>query len=119
MHHELLVQHGGLPGVRDERALESALNRARDTFADEPDADLALLGAAYGFGLARNHPFNDGNEPIAFIVMYTFLALNGLEIEAAETAVVGLATDVASGECSEEKLAEWIRGNSVPFTLDG
>ena len=115
MHHELLTQHGGLPGVRDETALESALNRARDKWAYDATADLALLGAAYGYALAKNHCYNDGNKRIAFVVMYTFLGLNGLEIDAPEPAVVQLMVDVASGACSESELADWIRGNVVPF----
>ena len=115
MHHELVTQHGGLPGVRDETALESALNRARDKWAYDRSADVALLGAAYGYALAKNHGYNDGNKRIAFAVMYTFLGLNGLEIDAPEPAVVQLMVDVASGACSESELADWIRGNVVPF----
>ena len=115
MHHELLTQHGGLPGVRDETALESALARPRDTWSYDPDADLALLGAAYGYALAKNHGYSDGNKRIAFAVMYTFLGLNGLEVDAPEPAVVQLMVDVASGACSEIELADWIRGNVVPF----
>lgn len=115
MHHELLAQHGGLPGIRDESALESALARPRDKWSYEPNADVALLGAAYGFGLARNHAFNDGNKRIAFIVMYTFLALNGLEIDAPEQAVVSLVVELASGERSELQLADWIREHTIPF----
>lgn len=115
MHHEMLTQHGGLPGVRDETALESALNRARDKWAYDPTADLALLGAAYGYALAKTHGYNDGNKRIAFAVMYTFLGLNGLEIDAPEPAVVQLMVDVASGEFSEERLAEWQRANVIPY----
>ena len=117
MHHELLSQHGGLPGVRDETALESALARPRDKWSYEPDADLALLAAAYGYGLAKNHGYSDGNKRIAFAVVYTFLGLNGMEIDAPEQSVVRLMVDVASGESSESYLAEWIRKNVVPFEL--
>lgn len=117
MHHELLKQHGGLPGVRDDSALESALARPRDKWSYEPDADLALLAAAYGYGLAKNHGYSDGNKRIAFIVMYTFLGLNGVEIDASEPAVVQLMVDVASGDCSEDQLAEWIRKHVIPFAL--
>ncbi len=117
MHHELLTQHGGLAGVRDETALESALARPRDKWGYDHEADLALLGAAYGFGLAKNHGYNDGNKRIAFAVMYTFLGINGLEIEAPEPAVVQLMLDVASGSLSEATLAEWLRKNTVPLVL--
>lgn len=118
MQHELLTQHGGLQGVRDENALESALARPRDKWAYEPDADLPTLAAAYGFGLARNHPFNDGNKRISFAAMYTFLGLNGLEIEAPEPAVVHVMIDVASGTCSEVQLAVWLREHTVTLNDD-
>lgn len=118
MQHELLAQHGGLQGVRDENALESELARPRDKWAYEPDADLPTLAAAYGFGLARNHAFNDGNKRIAFAAMYTFLGLNGLEIEAPEPAVVHLMIEVASGASSEIQLAAWLREHAVPFNDD-
>jgi death-on-curing protein len=116
MQHELLAQHGGLHGVRDENALESALGRPRDKWAYEPDADLATLAAAYGFGLAKNHAYNDGNKRIAFVAMYTFLGLNDLEIEAPEPAVVQLMVSVASGTTSESELATWLREHTIPFT---
>ena len=116
--HELLTQHGGLQGVRDENALELALARPRDKWAYEPDADLPTLAAAYGFGLARNHAFNDGNKRIAFAAMYTFLGLNGLEIEAPEPAVVHVMINVASGTCSEVQLAVWLREHTVTFNDD-
>lgn len=117
MHHELLSQHGGLPGVRDNSALESALARPRQKWSYDPNADLALLAAAYGYGLAKNHGYNDGNKRIAFAVMYTFLGLNGLEIDAPEPSVVRLMLDVASGTCPEAQLVEWIRDNVVPFEM--
>ena len=116
--HELLTQHGGLQGVRDENALELALARPRDKWAYEPDADLPTLAAAYGFGLARNHAFNDGNKRIAFAAMYTFLGLHGLEIEAPEPAVVHVMINVASGTCSEIQLAVWLREHTVTFNDD-
>ncbi|MEO8623460.1 MAG: type II toxin-antitoxin system death-on-curing family toxin [bacterium] len=118
MQHELLSQHGGLRGVRDENALESALGRARDKWTYDPDADLAAIAAAYGFGLAKNHAYNDGNKRIAFVAMYTFLGLNDLEIEAPEPAVVQLMVDVASGTTSESELAAWLRGHVVPLKYE-
>ena len=118
MQHELLIQHGGLRGVRDENALESAPARPCDKWAYGPDADLPILAAAYGFGLARNHAFNDGNKRIAFAAMYTFLGLNGMEIEAPEPAVVHVMIDVASGTCSEVQLAVWLREHTVTFNDD-
>ena len=69
-------EHGGLSGVRDDDALEAALARARQQWTYEPTSDLASLAAAYAFGLARAHPFSDGNKRTAFITMMTFLGLN-------------------------------------------
>ena len=75
----------------------------------ESTADLAALAAAYGFGLARNHPFKDGNKRVAFVTMAVFLGLNGLDLAAAETDVVTTIVALASGELDEETLADWIR----------
>jgi death-on-curing protein len=77
------------------------------------DVDLAGLAAAYGYGLAKNHGFVDGNKRIGFMAMYVFLRLNGLEIETSESEVVTVMTDVASGALGEEGLAEWLRRSTV------
>jgi death-on-curing protein len=106
-----LREHGGLPGIRDENALESALARARQ----KHHYDLALLGAAFGFALARSHAFNDGNKRIAFLAMVTFLGINGQELDTSEADVVTVMIEVASGQRSEEQLAEWIRSRLVPY----
>jgi death-on-curing protein len=98
-----------MPGLRDENALESALARPRQRFAYEPQTDVAALAAAYGYGLARNHPYNDGNKRVAFVVMAVFLGLNGLESTASDTEVVTTIVALASGELDEEGLADWIR----------
>lgn len=100
--------HGGLSGVRDENALESALARPLNRAADDTRCGLADLAAAYGFGLATSHPFNDGNKRVAFLAMYVFLGLNGLEIVAEETEVVEMMVAVAGGRCGEDELADWL-----------
>jgi death-on-curing protein len=115
IHSGQLREHGGLPGIRDENALESALARARQKHHDDPEADLALLGAAYGFALARSHAFNDGNKRIAFLTMVSFLGINGQELDASEVDVVTVMIEVASGQRSEEQLAEWLRSRLVPY----
>jgi len=109
MYWDQVQQHGGLPGVRDENALESALARARHKWAYANDVDLATLAAAYGFGLATSHPYSDGNKRIAFLAMYVFLGLNGRGLEAPETEVVSLMRAVADHRCSEEELGDWVR----------
>ena len=114
IHFDLLRSHGGMPGVRDEGALESALARGRQRLTYELASDLPELAAAYGWGLARNHPFNDGNKRVAFVVMAVFLALNGLDIDATEAEVVTTMLDVAAGSMSEVELAEWLRRSVQP-----
>jgi death-on-curing protein len=74
---ESLAQHGGLPGFRDENALDAALARPQHVQAYEPQVDLARLAAAYGYGIVRDHPFNDGNKRAGFLAIGLFLALNG------------------------------------------
>jgi death on curing protein len=115
VHLDQLREHGGLPGVRDEAALESALARPKQKWAYEAEADLALLAAAYGFGLARNHPYRDGNKRVAFLAMATFLGLNGFEIEAPEAEVVAVMVGVAAGHLTERQLADWLRVHLVPL----
>jgi len=110
---DLMREHGGMPGLRDENGLESALARPRQRRAYKPDTDLAELAAAYGHGLAANHPFNDGNKRIAFLVMAVFLELNGRELAAPETEVVTVMLAVAAGDLDEEGLASWLRSRVV------
>ncbi len=114
IHFDQLRLHGGLPGVRDENSLESALARPRNRAVYAGGSDLAALAAAYGFGLATSHPFNDGNKRVSFLAMYVFLDLNGLEIETDEPEVVDVMVAVAAGRMSEAKLAGWLRRHLRP-----
>jgi death-on-curing protein len=114
IHFDLVRAHGGMPGVRDEHLLESALARAQQRFAYEPTTDLAGLAATYGHGLASNHPFNDGNKRIAFVTMGVFLGLNGYEIEAPEAEVVTVMLALAAGQLNEDELAAWLRSRLEP-----
>ena len=102
-------EHGGQLGLRERGLLESALARPQHVWSYDNDADLADLAAEYGFGLAKNHAFLDGNKRIAFVAMNVFLILNGHEIEAAEPAVVDTMLRVADGRNTVEDLAAWIR----------
>ena len=114
VHLDQVREHGGLIGVRDENALESALARARQRWAYEPEADLARLAADYAFGITRNHPFRDGNKRIAFLGAVIFLGLNGPDFIAPEEEVVEKMLALASGELDEPELAEWIRSRIQP-----
>ncbi len=108
LHVDQIREHGGLVGTRDENGLDSALARPQQLRTHEPDADLASLAAAYAFGLARNHPYVDGNKRIAFLALAVFLDLNGLTLSADEPDVVAVMTKVAAGELDEDGLTTWI-----------
>jgi death-on-curing protein len=109
---EVLAEHGGAEGVRDEGLLESALARPRNLFAYEGIEDVSKLAASYAVGIARNHPFVDGNKRVAFIAMALFLALNGVRLKADQADAFRQIYGVASGEISEERLAVWVRQNT-------
>lgn len=109
-HAEQLAEHGGAAGIRDRSGLESAMERPRHlTQYDEPD--VAALAATYAFGIARNHPFVDGNKRTAAVVSETFLAINGHELGASDAEVVVAFVALAAGELSEEELADWFRAH--------
>ena len=108
-HLDQLREHGGLPGVRDENGLEAALARAQQRWHYEPDSDLATLAAAYAFGLAKAHAFNDGNKRTAFLTTVIFLGLNRKDLDATEIEVVQAMTALAAGSLTEPAMATWIR----------
>ena len=108
-HLDQLREHGGLPGVRDENGLEAALARAQQRWHYEPDSDLATLAAAYAFGLAKAHAFNDGNKRTAFLTTVIFLGLNRKDLDATEIEVVQAMTALAAGSLTEPAMASWIR----------
>lgn len=112
IHDELLMEHGGLAGIRDPGLLESALARPGNQWHDRPAVSLGACAAAYGFGLARNHPFNDGNKRTAFQATYVFLVLNGRSLVASEVDAVATMLGVADGSVSEANLARWLTVNS-------
>lgn len=113
VHDAQLAEHGGLTDVRDAGLLASALARPQNAAACGTP-DHAELAAAYGYGIARNHPFIDGNKRKAFVAVELFLALNGFELLADDTACVLTMLAVAAGELEEAAFAEWIRANSAP-----
>ena len=109
IHEAQTREHGGSPGIRDEGLLGSALARPRHKFAYGSQTDLAVLAAAYAFGLAKNHGFVDGNKRVAFMAAYVFLGLNGQDLDAAEPDLVTVMEHVAAGRLTEAALAKWIR----------
>lgn len=111
-HAEQLAEHGGGDGVRDMRLLESAMARP-EQLAAYGEPDIAGLAAAYAFGIARNHPFVDGNKRTAAVVSESFLALNGHALDATDAELVVAFLALAAGELSEEELADWFRQHLV------
>lgn len=112
-HSAQLKRHGGLPGVRDENALEAALARPLNK-AGYGEPDISELAAAYLYGLAMNHPFNDGNKRTAIVASGVFLMSNGYAITADNALVYQFVMDVAAGLVSEESAARWFRDWTVP-----
>jgi death on curing protein len=110
IHDEQLAIHGGASGLRDEGMLESALDRPKNKWTYE-QADLAQLAAAYAYGVARNHPFIDGNKRSALLALYTFLGINGIDFIVPEADAAAVILSLAAGEVSEESLTRWIRDN--------
>lgn len=111
LHDESLAEHGGAAGMRDEGLFESALARPENLAAYE-DPDIASLAATYGVGLAKNHPFVDGNKRVAFLAVGLFLALNGYRLCASQLDATKAMLAVAAGELIEADFAAWIRQNS-------
>ena len=110
VHDEQISEHGGGSGLRDEGLLESALARPVNQFTrGGAEPDLALLAATYAFGIARNHPFVDGNKRTAAVVMELFLFLNGMSMTANDAEIVVTFFALAAGELEEAVLADWIR----------
>ena len=110
VHAEQLALFGGPDGVRDLGLLESALARPINQFA-YGETDLAALAAAYGFGVAKNHPFVDGNKRAAFASIVVFLGLNGIDLMVPPENATAMILAIAAGEVSEQSLARWIRDN--------
>jgi death on curing protein len=110
VHAEQLALFGGADGIRDPGMLESALGRPLNKFS-YGETDLAVLAAAYGFGIARNHPFVDGNKRAAFASIIVFLGLNGIDFDVPAEDATAMILSLAAGEVSEDSLARWIRDN--------
>ena len=113
LHDESLAEHGGAPGLRDEGLLDSALARPVNLALYE-QPDVASLAASYGVGLAKNHPFVDGNKRAAFLAVGLFLAVNGFRLRATQADATLTVMDVAAGVVDEAAFAQWIREHIQP-----
>jgi len=115
IHRRQLTEHGGLDGIRDSGMLDSALSRPRNLLAySEDPPDLASLAAAYAFGVARNHPFIDGNKRTAYVVCRTFLLLNDADMTAEKDDRYRMFLALAAGSLSESELGQWLRDQLEP-----
>jgi len=114
LHGRDLKLHGGLSGIRDGGLLDSALDRPLNRLAYEPHSTLAQLAASYGFGIARNHPFVDGNKGAAFLAIGVFLAINAMNFRPTQDDATKTILSLAAGDLSEADLAEWIEANLIP-----
>jgi death on curing protein len=113
IHDEQIREHGGAEGIRDPGLLESALARPINAWGYGVE-DIPALAAALGHGIARNHPFVDGNKRTAFVAVETFLLLNGMELRASDADCVVAMLDLAAGEMSEDEFAAWLRDHAAP-----
>ncbi|MEP6705140.1 MAG: type II toxin-antitoxin system death-on-curing family toxin [Acidobacteriota bacterium] len=113
IHKLVITEHGGDDHARDLTLLDSALARPKNISVYEPDSDIARLSAAYGFGIAKNHPFVDGNKRVALAATRTFLLLNGFTLTATQEEKYQAFLGVADGSLSEDELTGWIRAHLV------
>jgi death on curing protein len=114
VHEALLAEHGGGAGIRDDGLLESALARPQNLWSyGDPAPDLAALAASYAFGLAKNHPFVDGNKRVALVISFAFLRVNGYKMTTTQVQNAVMFEEVAAGLRTEEELASWFRVSSV------
>jgi len=114
MHEEQLAEHGGLPGLKDENALEAAMARPLNKAA-YGENDLFALAAAYLYGIVRNHPFSDGNKRVGYLTAFTFLYINGYLIEADDGTVVAFVQGVAAGEIDETGARQFLKDFCIPL----
>ena len=117
-HAEQLALFGGADGMRDRGLLESALARPINKFA-YGETGIAALAAAYGFGIARNHPFIDGNKRTALASMIVFLGLNGIDLDATPEAATAVMLSLAAGEITEDVLASWLADHTRSLEAPG
>ncbi|KRI00966.1 type II toxin-antitoxin system death-on-curing family toxin [Curvibacter sp. PAE-UM] len=113
VHDMQLAEHGGGTGIRDAGMFESALAKPRQ-LAVYGKPDVSALAAAYGYGIARNHPYVDGNKRTAFVATELFLRLNGWQLMATDADCVLTMLGVAAGDLSEEQFADWVRQHVEP-----
>ncbi len=119
IHERQLAEHGGTPGIRDAGLLESALARPQQLLAyGGNEVDLPALAAALAYGIARNHPFMDGNKRTSAVTCELFLELNGYLLSASDEDLYPVFLGLAAGEWTEDELADWLRRHSRPESVN-
>ncbi len=116
VHRMLITEHGGSQGVRDQGLLESALARPKQLYFYQDDSTIFELAASYGYGLAKNHPFIDGNKRIALAIMGIFLEINNHSLNTPEPEAAIIIEQLAAGNLSESELTKWLRDSSITYT---
>ncbi|MBY3368268.1 type II toxin-antitoxin system death-on-curing family toxin [Rhizobium laguerreae] len=114
MHDEQIAEHGGLPGLRDAKALETSLARPLNKAA-YGETDIFILAAAYLYAIVKNHPFVDGNKRTGYLAAFTFLYINRYVINAENAQVIAFVLDVAAGEIDEEGATRFLRDFCIPL----
>jgi death-on-curing protein len=117
-HKEQIAEHGGTEGIRDAGLLDSALARPQNLLAYGQSVDVSSLAASYAYGIAKNHPFLDGNKRTALVISVTFLNLNGYDFDAQPSETYRQFLGIAEGVVSEEELASWIRERLYSISSD-
>ena len=112
LHNQLLARFGGLEGIRDEGLLESAIHRPIQKFQYNPKVTLPELAGSYAYGIARNHPFFDGNKRAALLAAIVFLEINGMKFHATEEDAALETLALAGGERTEDEYTAWLTKNS-------
>ena len=113
IHEMLLAEHGGATGIRDVSLLKSALAKPKHRLTYDPDTTMFELAASYSFGIAKNHPFVDGNKRTSFTIGVLFIEINGFTFHAPETEAVITIERMASGLSNEAELAKWFKSHSI------
>lgn len=115
IHEAQLAEHGGSIGIRDLGLLQSALARPAHLLAYEHNPDAASLATAYAFGIARNHPFIDGNKQTAFVTMELFLEINGFSLTADDASCIANMEALAAGSLPEDQFSQWVGTFLLPI----
>ena len=119
VHARQITEHGGSAGIRDKTLLQSALARPQQLYAyGNPSPDIAALAASLAYGIAKNHPFVDGNKRTAAVLCELFITVNGMSLEASDQEMLNVFLALAEGSLNENQLANWIRPRLIQLRSD-